>query len=109
MRTAYEADVLRRRADLVLLVTGTSLPAVVAARAAAADLRTATAGDGGPSAAALVIGEGRPYTADEVGDAIDLPVIGTLPYDPASAAVFSRGAAAGRQARAERTSGERAK
>ena len=47
--------------------------------------------------AALIIGEGRPYKADEIGKAIGLPLMGTLPYDPASAAVFSQGAAAGRR------------
>lgn len=97
LRTAHEAVILRRRTDLVLLVTGTSLPAVVAARTAAAQLRTADKDGGAPPAAAVVIGEGRPYPAAEVGDAIGLAVIGTMPYDAAAAAVLSRGEAGSRR------------
>ncbi|MFZ5871537.1 MAG: hypothetical protein ACOYXW_13565, partial [Actinomycetota bacterium] len=39
IRTAHEPVLLRRRADVVLLTCGSTLPAVVAARAAAAELR----------------------------------------------------------------------
>ena len=97
MRTVNEAALLRRRAALVLLVTGSSLSAVVAARAAVAELRAADLGEESPSVAALIVGEGRPYKADEISKAVGLPLVGTLPYDPVSAAVFSHGAPAGRR------------
>ena len=40
----------------------------------------------------LLIGEGQPYKARDVSGAVNLPVLGALPHDPESAAVFSRGA-----------------
>ena len=86
---------LRRRVDLVLLVTGSSLSAVVAARAAAAELRAEGTGLHARPMAALVIGEGRPYKAGEISHVIGLPVIETMPFDPGSATVFSCGVAAG--------------
>lgn len=97
MRTAYESLLLRQRVDLVVLVTRSTLSAVVAARAAATEL-TAAAADGRlAQVTCLVVGEGRPYTATEISDAIALPVVGVLPYDATSAAAFSSGAVAGRR------------
>ena len=40
----------------------------------------------------LVVGEGQPYSSREVARALNSPVVATLPDDPESAAVFSRGA-----------------
>ena len=97
MRTMHEPAALRRQVDLVVLVTRSSLPAVVAARAAATEL-SAPAADGRPAqVTCLVVGEGRPYTATEISEAIALPVVGAFPYDVASAAAFSSGAVGGRQ------------
>lgn len=96
MRTAHEPVVLRQRADWVLLTCGSTLPAVVAARGAARELRT-SGGDSGPSRPAVLVIGGGPYTASEIGKALDLPVIGTLPHDAASAAVFAAGTGAGRR------------
>jgi MinD-like ATPase involved in chromosome partitioning or flagellar assembly len=39
----------------------------------------------------LLLSQRGPYPADEVAAALDIPVIGTLPFDPAAAAVLSGG------------------
>lgn len=96
MRTAHEPILLRQRADIALLVCCSTLPAIVAARAAAAELRAQDGGDASLLVAALVIGRG-PYKAIEISAALDLPIIGILPYDALSAAVFSSGATPGRR------------
>jgi hypothetical protein len=97
MRTTHEPVLLRQGVDLVVLVTRSTLSAVVAARAAAAEL-TASAIDGASwQVRCLVVGESRPYSATEISEAIGLPVLGVLPYDVRSAAAFSTGAAGGRR------------
>lgn len=96
MRTLHEPDLLRQNADVVLLTCGATLPAVVAARAAVTQLRTPGGAATSPPVSALVIG-GGPYTAREISAALDLPVIGSFPYDAASAAVFAVGASPGRR------------
>lgn len=93
---------LLRHADLVLLVTGTGLPAVAAARARLGVLRedieaTATGGGEMSPLGLLLIGEGRPYTAREITGALGVPVVASLAWDPASAEVLSAGAAPGRR------------
>jgi hypothetical protein len=102
--TAHAPTALLRQADLVLLVLGTSLPAVVAARARLNLLREdlsvpGTAGlDGHLSGLGLLlIGEGRPYSAKEIAAACGVPVVASLAWDPASAAVLAAGAAPGRR------------
>ena len=97
LHTAHEPVVVRQRADLVVLVTRSSLPAVVAARAAAVELKAAPSDGRSGRMACLVVGEGQPYSAKEIAEACALPVIGVLPYDPVSAATFSIGAASGRR------------
>lgn len=103
---AYAPTALLRQADLVLLVLGTSLPAVAAARARLSALRealSATATPISPPAGAagglglLLVGDGRPYTSREIAAALGLPVVATLAWDPASAEVLSAGAAPGRR------------
>ena len=84
-------------ADLVVLVTGSSLRAVAAARPAAKAMRTAQpAGSASPRGWLLVVGERRPYPADEVATSLGLPLLGSLAWDPRAAAVLSDGAPAGR-------------
>jgi Flp pilus assembly CpaE family ATPase len=84
-------------ADLVVLVTGSSLRAVAAARPAAAVLRSAEpAGSSSHRGWLLVVGERRPYPADEVTSSLELPLLGSLAWDPRAAAVLSDGAPAGR-------------
>lgn len=77
-------------ADLSLMVSRTSLPALSATRSWAdalarppLDLR---------QSGLLLIGERQPYGAREVAAVVDLPVIATLIDDRESASVFHRGA-----------------
>ena len=94
--TVGEATALRQAADLVLLVTRSSLPAVASAHWAARRLREerTTAGGDAATVACLLVGESDPYCAAEIADAIELPVMGALAWDPASAGVLSVGAPA---------------
>ena len=92
--SAHESPLLRQRVDVVVLVTRSSLPAVAAARVAALELGAASTE--GPRVVCLVVGEGQPYSAKEISEAISLPVIGVLPYDNVSASAFSVGAPARR-------------
>jgi hypothetical protein len=102
---AHAPTALLRQADLVLLVLGTSLPAVAAARARLSALRE-TLSPAGPTSppdgaagglGLLLVGDGRPYTAREIAAALGLPVVASLAWDPASAEVLSAGAAPGRR------------
>lgn len=78
-------------ADLTLLLTRTSLPALAGARTWAEDLRS-------PSATTwrepglLLVGEAQPYGKGEVTNALGLPVVATIADDAAAAAVYHRGA-----------------
>ncbi|MCA0328476.1 MAG: hypothetical protein LCI03_01070 [Actinobacteria bacterium] len=92
---AGEAEALRTSADLVALVTRSSLRATTTARGAARRLseeRTASSSKG--NVACVVVGEGRPYGAAEMSTAIGLPILTTMSWDPASAEVLSEGAPA---------------
>lgn len=83
-------EALLDAADLAVLVTRTRLPALSALRSwAAAFARPALDWH---QSAVLLVGEGEPYGAHDVTAAVNLPVLGSLPNDPESAAVFSRGA-----------------
>lgn len=76
-------------ADLLLLVSRTTLPNLSALRSwAEAFQRPALDWH---QSAVLLIGEGRPYSARDISGAVNLPVLASLPDDPESAAVFSRG------------------
>lgn len=102
--TAHAPTALLRQADLVLLVMGTNLPAVAAAKARLNLLRedlsvTGTAGrrDGYLSSLGLLlVGAGRPYSAKEISAACGVPVVACLAWDPASAEVLAAGATPGR-------------
>jgi hypothetical protein len=99
---AHAPTALLRQADLVLLVLGTSLPAVAAARARLAVLREELAATNAADSALtgvglLLVGEGRPYTGKEIAGSLGLPVIASLAWDPASAEVLAAGAAPGRR------------
>ena len=103
--TTHAPTALLRQADLVLLVMGTNLPAVAAAKARLNLLRedlsvTGTAGrtDGHLSnLALLLVGAGRPYSAKEISVACGVPVVACLAWDPASAEVLAAGAIPGRR------------
>ncbi len=75
-------------ADVTLLLTRSTLPAVIAATSWAETLRDQT--EGTATRVGVVVGEGHPYSAREVSDALALPLVGTLPWDRRSAAVLSR-------------------
>jgi hypothetical protein len=77
-------------ADLTLLVTRTPLPALIAARSWAEQLKGASPSWQQPGL--LLVGEGQPYNAREVTRVLDLPVVASIADDPASAAVYYRGA-----------------
>lgn len=99
---AHAPTALLRQADLVLLVLGTSLSAVAAARARLAVLREELAVTSGTDNALagvglLLVGEGRPYTGREIAGSLGLPVVATLAWDPASAEVLAAGATPGRR------------
>lgn len=93
MVAPHEPTALRRRLDLLVLVTRSSLRAVVATRAGAAALRD----ENGARAGVVVVGSGRPYGGAEVAEAVGLPLLGELPHDSAAAAVFSDGASSMRR------------
>lgn len=79
--------------DQILVVTRSSLPAVRAALRLVDLLR---AGRLGSRTGLLVVAPGEPYPADEVAAACETPLVGVLPDDPRTAAVWSDGAGAGR-------------
>ena len=78
-------------ADLTLLLTRTTLPALSAIRSWADSLQHGTFE--WQQSGVLLVGEGQPYNTREVADVLKLPVIAALADDPGSAAVFHRGAA----------------
>lgn len=76
--------------DVTLLLTRSTLPALMAASSWAETLREETAGT--PTRLGLVVvGEGQPYSGREVAEALRVPLVATLPWDRRSAAVLSRG------------------
>ena len=77
-------------ADLTLLVTRSTLPALVAARSWAESLAQDVLP--GHDAKLLLVGEGRPYRAGEVVKTLGLGVVGSIAWDPERAAVLSEGA-----------------
>lgn len=81
---------LLANADLTLIVTRSTLPAISAVRSWADSVERGTFD--WQQSGVLVVGEGQPYGAREVARALNSPVVATLPDDPESAAVFSRGA-----------------
>lgn len=83
-----------QRAAAVVLVTSSTLRAVRAAKQTMAQLRGGDGRDG--TLATLVIGPGEPYGEREIGEALGVPVVGSLPRDVKAASVLSDGAPAGR-------------
>jgi len=77
-------------ADLSLLLTRATLPALAAARSWADTVREPATG--WRHAGTFLIGEGAPYRATEVSKVLGMPVVTDLPDDPEAAAVYHRGA-----------------
>ncbi|WNV75295.1 hypothetical protein [Geodermatophilus sp. DSM 44513] len=94
LRAEHFPAAVVHRAAAVVLVTGSTLRAVRAGTQAIAELREKDGRAG--VLAGLVVGPGEPYGEREIGEALGVAVIGSLPRDPKSAAVLSDGAPAGR-------------
>jgi len=90
---------LLRAADAVLMVTRSNLPAIAALRAAAPVLREDlhARGPGQDVLSLLVIGQGKPYSAKDIGGALELPATACIDFDPVNAEVLSLGATAPRR------------
>ncbi|MBC7762202.1 MAG: hypothetical protein H7201_10500 [Candidatus Saccharibacteria bacterium] len=88
-------EVLLEAADLALLVSRTTLPALSAMRSWA-DVFQRPPLDWHQSAL-LLVGDNQPYSAREVSTVVNLPVVAALADEPETAAVFSRGAAVPRR------------
>ena len=84
-------EALLDAADLALLVSRTTLPALSALRSWAESMKRPALD--WRQAGVLLVGEGQPYRAREVSTVVDLPVVASLSDDPEAAAVYSRGAA----------------
>ncbi|SDT41532.1 hypothetical protein SAMN04488543_4251 [Friedmanniella luteola] len=85
---------LLERSALTVVLLGSSLRAVLAARVQLPVLAEAQrAGHGARGRTGLVVvDEGHPYRAAEIGRALGVEVVARLPHDPSSAAHFSDGA-----------------
>ena len=81
---------LLNSADLTLLLTRTTLPALAAARSWADSLRPGTSSWRHPGV--LLVGEGQPYRAGEVSKVLGVSVVSTLADDSPAAAIYHRGA-----------------
>jgi hypothetical protein len=80
-------------ADLALLVTRTDLVSLSGARSWAETLRERFERAGGSAClGVLLVGQGQPFRAREVSRVLRMPVVSTVAWDPASAAVLSNGA-----------------
>ncbi|GAB3769973.1 hypothetical protein FB382_001518 [Nocardioides ginsengisegetis] len=90
---AGSPEVILAAADLTVLMTRSTLPALAAARSRAASIRRDHLWH---DPAVLLVGEGQPYRSHEVAKVLGLPVIADVADDPESAAVFSRGATPGK-------------
>lgn len=79
-------------ADLTLIVTRSDLVSLSAARSRVSTLRTQFGEMGAAQSLGLVVvGAGRPYSAREIGDVLQVPGVATLPHEPKTAAVFAHG------------------
>ena len=83
---------LVEQADLALLVVRSDLPSLAAARQWAAAWSSARdEGTGAASVGAVLVGEGRPYTAGELSGVLQIPVVEKVTWDERTAQVFSAG------------------
>ncbi|MCB2175756.1 MAG: hypothetical protein KQH57_08105 [Actinomycetales bacterium] len=89
----WEPSPLIEAADVVAVVTRSTLTAVTAARSALRSLRESRGP--GTKNTALVVGRPDPYTAAEVATALEVDPLPALPLDPAAAGALARGSGAG--------------
>lgn len=94
-----DRDALLTGADLHLLVTGTRLPDVYAARHHARRLAAhqPVADSGLTGTSLLPVGPGRPYATREVTKVTGLSAVAEVPWEPVTAEVYSVGAPPGRK------------
>ncbi len=86
--------VLARRADVVVLVARTTMRGLQSAEVRLSALREQL---GSASEVGLLLVDSGPYRRDEVERHLRVKVVGTLPWRPEQAAVFSEGAQAPRR------------
>ncbi len=86
------AQPLVDRADLTLLVVRNSLVALSAARSWADTLRERFAQTGGVRSLGVLLVGDQGYSARQVAQVLNMPVVAQLAWDPAAAAVLSEGA-----------------
>ncbi len=87
---------LLEAADVVLVVTRSTLASAAGARSAVRGLlHDAAPGQDRDKVRCLVVGAGQPYSRGEIARALDVPVVGELAWDPVAASVLSDGAAPG--------------
>ncbi|MET9427855.1 MULTISPECIES: hypothetical protein [unclassified Streptomyces] len=83
---------LLHQADLVLLVVRGTEQSLTLARHVVDPLRTELAERGsGPDALGLLLIEDGPYRAHQVAEALKIPVLAALPFDPSTATYFTSG------------------
>lgn len=87
---------LIERARMVLVFTGSGLPACARLRLCLPGLADSLEGSAAEFGL-VVAGGGRPYAASEIAGQLELPLIADLPWDPASAVVLSDGEPAPRK------------
>ncbi|HEY6793566.1 MAG TPA: hypothetical protein VI248_02665, partial [Kineosporiaceae bacterium] len=94
--SAVEATALLEVADMVLVICRATLSSLVSASHAASHLKGLAARGECPELVGCLLVADGPYTAREVEESLEVPVIGALACDPTSAAVFSHGRIPGR-------------
>ena len=81
-----------RASDALLLTARTTLPSMAGAKVWGSQLFGEFEATGmAAHLALLLVGEGRPFRAREVARVLQLPVVTTVAWDPAAAAVLSTG------------------
>ncbi|KAB7740339.1 hypothetical protein GA707_19485 [Nostocoides sp. F2B08] len=94
------------QADLTVLVARSDLVSLAGARSWAATLKDRFARTGaGAHLGLLLVGDGQPFTAREVSTVLGIPVLASVAWDPATAAVFSHGATPAKAGIAHRVAG----
>jgi len=84
-------------ADLTVLITRSTLPALIGAKGWADTLSQDFTEMGTPERLGLlVVGQGHPYTEALAGETVELPPVASIAWDPVTAEVFSRGTKPGR-------------
>lgn len=95
--TTSEATPLLERADLLLVGLRSSLTATAATRSVVRWLAQSPGGAPARSqrVGAVVVGAGHPYGSREIAEAVGVPVVTAMAWDPTNAEVLSAGLPAG--------------